>query len=197
MASPDVMMRCARSMRVPTCWASFLCRRASATSAPDAVADIRSIAFRKDVLTVGVFVNAPRATMLETIRRSGIRAVQLHGEESPADDRRTSGPRAEGTPGGARFRSGASGEVIMWMPTCWIRSSPACMAGPVRCSTGASHGRRAGHGEVILGGGLTPANVADAITQARPLGVDVSSGVELAPGIKDHEKVRTIRTERA
>jgi phosphoribosylanthranilate isomerase len=51
---------------------------------------------------------------------------------------------------------------------------------------------------VILSGGLTPANVREAITVAQPDGVDVSSGVELSPGRKDHEKmrelVRTCRT---
>jgi len=43
---------------------------------------------------------------------------------------------------------------------------------------------------VILAGGLTPENVGDAIRRIRPYAVDVASGVEVSPGIKDHEKVR-------
>ena len=43
---------------------------------------------------------------------------------------------------------------------------------------------------VILAGGLTPENVGDAIHRVRPYAVDVASGVEVSPGIKDHEKVR-------
>lgn len=155
---------------------------------PETVAEIVG-SLPRDILTVGVFVNAPRATILDTVRRSGIQAVQLHGEETPADTEGLGvrvfkahrvGPGFDPTalkryPVDAHVLDtyvagvhGGTGQVFDWSI-----AREACA-----------------HGPVILGGGLTAENVADAIEQVRPVGVDVSSGVEVAPGIKDHDKVR-------
>jgi phosphoribosylanthranilate isomerase len=53
----------------------------------------------------------------------------------------------------------------------------------------------AGRAEVIVAGGLTAENVAGLVARVRPFGVDVASGVERAPGVKDHEQVRRFVAE--
>ena len=73
--------------------------------------------------------------------------------------------------------------IIRYLPTSWMPTSKASFSWELAA-------RAKLYGPVILAGGLTPENIEIAIAQVRPYGVDVSSGVERAPGVKDHQKVR-------
>ncbi len=145
------------------------------------------------VAAVGVFVNEDAAAVRRIMDECGLTLAQLHGDESAAyceglgrpsmkalrlKDRGTFLALAE-FQGRANVRAfvldafsdqayGGTGQTVDW--------------------TLAAEAARASR--VLLAGGLTPDNVAEAIRQVRPYGVDVSSGVEMRPGQKDHAKVR-------
>lgn len=142
-----------------------------------------------DILKVGVFVNQP----LEEVRRiageAALDIVQLHGEESTAYLRRLEHPvfkafavaeelaaeRLDAIPNDVTVlldahdpvRRGGTGRTIDWALAATASSRRRC----------------------VLSGGLTPDNVRDAVAQVRPFAVDVSSGVESSPGIKDHQRL--------
>ncbi|HEY5760144.1 MAG TPA: phosphoribosylanthranilate isomerase [Steroidobacter sp.] len=83
------------------------------------------------------------------------------------------------------FRSGR--ELPAKLPSLLLFEGPVSGTGETAdWSAAASLARRT---QVILAGGLQPANVAEAIAIARPFGVDVSSGVEARPGVKDPQKI--------
>jgi len=147
-------------------------------------------------LRVGVFVNASMGEIEEAVRACRLDAVQLHGEESPefctgVRERlgvavikavRVSGP--ETVSGVVRFdtdfvlldtyhpeRRGGTGEAFDW-------SLAASLPETVRVQ------------RLVLSGGLNPENSAAAVQATMPFAVDVASGVESAPGIKDPDKLR-------
>ena len=142
------------------------------------------------VTTVGLFVDVARDVVNETVSRCGLDRVQLHGRETPDFCRRITRPVIKAI----RIKNA---ESLTHVPDYQVSAYllDAYVEGALPGGTGASFAwelaaRAKPYGPVILAGGLTPENIAVAIAQVRPYGVDVSSGVERTPGVKDHRKVR-------
>lgn len=140
-----------------------------------------------EILTVGVFRDVTPDQVVHTIQQCGLRAAQLHGRETPEATRavRQRVPVViKGLPAGdpalAHFDEFGADALLLDAPT------PG--SGQV-FDWSLAEGMPL-HRRVILAGGLTAENVADGIDQVRPWGVDVSSGVEAAPGRKDPLKVK-------
>jgi phosphoribosylanthranilate isomerase len=142
------------------------------------------------VARVGVFVNAPKDLVLRAIAECSLSLLQFHGDEPPEFCTQF----GVKTMKAFRIRDAESLKALPHYQTdAWLLD--ACSAsGPG--GTGetfnwdlAIAARNLGR-PVFLAGGLTPENVADAVRKVRPFGVDVSSGVESAPGKKDPDKVR-------
>lgn len=140
-----------------------------------------------DARLVGVFVNEPAASVRTIAERVGLNAIQLHGDE---------GPEASAALEGF--------EVIkaIFVDGPIAPDDPRIAAWPAILLDKAASGARGGTGRsfdpalvlalaglarprVFVAGGLRPDNVAAIVRRIRPYAVDVSSGVEAAPGVKD------------
>ena len=138
------------------------------------------------VAKVGVFVNASAETVRAVVAECGLDTLQFHGEETPEFCRQFAPLKVIKA---FRIQDAASLKPLPdFAVDAWLLDS--YVAGQ-RGGTGerfnwelAAQAKELGR-PVILAGGLTPENVADAVQQVWPLGVDVSSGVETAPGQKD------------
>ncbi len=169
----------------------------AASSRQVSVGTVRDITRRlpPEILTIGVFRDHAPSYVIDTVLEAGLRGAQLHGHETPpmaAEIRPKVQTLIVAFPAGAsaidRFdeygadamlldaASPGSGQTFDWS---LIDAVP--------------DNRR-----LILAGGLTPANVADAVQRVEPWGVDVSSGVEAEPGRKDPRLVQAfIRAARS
>ena len=155
------------------------------------VADARAIArsVPNGVLRAGVFVDAEPASVAEHVDAVGLDVVQLHDSRSLKD-----------VGYGARvFKltsvdSDDDVEAALALPagvTPLVDAADSVRRGGTgRTADWARAARLSRHREIVLAGGLTAANVAQAIALVRPWAVDVSSGVEARPGIKDPARLR-------
>jgi len=141
------------------------------------------------VQTVGLFVNEDLATVNAVADQCGLDIVQLHGEESPdycqAITRRII--KAFRVKDASSLDAMADYHVAGRLLDAW---SPAVHGGTGTTFNWDIVADAAASLSIILAGGLTPENVADAVAAVNPYAVDVSSGVESAPGKKDAGLVR-------
>ncbi len=146
--------------------------------------------------TVGLFVNESPARIREVVDFCGLNTVQLHGDEEPEQCcyppcRVIKALRLRGDMQHALF---AAYKVSALLLDAYV---PDQFGGTGHRCDWQQAAKLAAQHRVILAGGLNAENVAEAVRQVRPYGVDVSSGVEEQPGQKDPEKVaRFIRMAR-
>jgi phosphoribosylanthranilate isomerase len=153
---------------------------------PERVRQIVS-ALPADVATVGVFVDADGDDIRRTAERSGINTVQLNDESTPDVMTRIGLPvlRAVTLPSSERVAAEWPEDVTLLLDAHDpVRRGGTGMTVDWQQAADLARRRR-----LVLAGGLRPSNVAEAIAVVRPYGVDVCSGVESAPGVKDHDKV--------
>jgi len=144
------------------------------------------------VCTVGVFVNLAAEEVLRIAELCGLDFIQLHGGETREYCRRFPRERV------IKALSFRSEEEFAAMADYPVRAFLVDAHDPVRfggtgktCNWNLAHRAAARH-PLILAGGLSEENIIAALEAVRPLAVDISSGVETAPGKKDHEKIRSV-----
>jgi len=138
---------------------------------------------------VGVFVDEPPERVSQVFERAALDAVQLHGSEPAESMAQYPGKVIKAF----RIRGPESLEALPHYPVgaylldAYRKGVPG--------GTGETFDwdlavRAKKYGKVILSGGLTPDNVAEAIQAVQPYAVDVSSGIEAEPGVKDPERLK-------
>ena len=156
------------------------------------------------IVKVGLFVNSPLEQILQTMERVPLDMIQIHGDEPPEFLKQL---RDQGVRRLIRaFRLGPKGigPVLEYLAVCRQLEASPDMAildayhsgeyggtGTVTdWEAAAEFAKLEARPQLLLAGGLTPENVAEAIHHVRPDGIDTASGVEFSPGRKDPDLVR-------
>lgn len=156
---------------------------------PQAAAIARAIGTR--ALKVGLFVNASADEINEVDDTIGLDLIQLHGDESPA----FCAPWPTRVVKACRVQTAEDVDGLARYAHLRMLLIDAAVAGAyggtgVRADWRLARAAKRYGVPILLAGGLTPENVADAVRVVMPFGVDVASGVESAPGRKDAAKMR-------
>ena len=143
-----------------------------------------------NVLKVGVFVDQPVDEVARIMDEASLDVAQLHGHESPEycrELRRTIFKSVAITENGSTKIDDFDADVVLLVDA----HDPARFGGTGKTVNWDSAREIAATRRTILAGGLNAANIKLAVRSVRPYGVDVSSGVESSPGVKDPNRLRT------
>lgn len=161
--------------------------------APADCARIVSLIHCQSLVTlVGVFVNSPLADVRVILDDCGLDLAQLHGDEPPEFVAALDGRAFKG------LRPATLEQAEVEARRFARCAAPALLVDAYRPDAYGGTGQTGDWGlaralaaeyPILLAGGLTPENVAEAVAQVRPWGVDVASGVEVSPGCKDARKM--------
>jgi phosphoribosylanthranilate isomerase len=171
---------------------NFYPRSARALSVEKAV-ELRAL-ISPSVQVFGVFVNAGADEIMKIFRQVRLDALQLHGDESPAAVAQLAriAPVFKALRVGPDFSAATleNYQDVSGFLFDTADAGPGQYGGTGRLADWGVAQQAARSHRVILAGGLNAENVAAAILQVRPYGVDVASGVEASPGAKDHAQLR-------
>ena len=145
-----------------------------------------AMALPRLITTVGVFVDQPAEYVHGVANLVRLSSVQLHGSETPQFAAALARSVVKAVSPVNYDESEWPSNVTLLVDT----HDPAKKGGTGVRSDWDLAGRIAARRHVLLAGGLKPDNVAAAIARVRPFGVDVSSGVEASPGVKDHNRLQ-------
>jgi phosphoribosylanthranilate isomerase len=144
------------------------------------------------VSLVGVFVNQPVDEVLATARAAGLTGIQLHGDEDAAAYAAEGLRLVKAVPVPEAFTADALTAIPSDVTVLLDAHDPVRRGGTGRTIDWTRAAEAARLRPIILSGGLTPENIRTAVRTVRPYGVDVSSGVESAPGVKDESRLRSL-----
>lgn len=146
------------------------------------------------VVSIGVFVNAASPeTVLDLMRQSGVQLAQLHGDEDAAY---CAAVGAERVIKALRVSDDFDVHCVKQYPAAAILldAYDKKLYGGTGKTANWSLAREAARlTKIFLAGGLSPDNIAEAIRAVEPFAVDVNSGVESAPGVKDAKKLQALK----
>jgi phosphoribosylanthranilate isomerase len=144
------------------------------------------------VVPVGVFVNQPAAHVRGVAALVRLGAVQLHGEEDLLYVASMDYPVIKAV---SVENGDDTDRIDIWPRRTTLLldvHDPVTRGGTGRTIDWSAAASIAARRRTLLAGGLTPDNVAQAVARVRPYGIDVSSGVERSPGVKDHARIRAL-----
>lgn len=144
------------------------------------------------VLKVGVFVDQPVEDVKHIAAATSLNAIQLHGQESPDYVRQFERPVFKSMAVSPSFVVGQMDEIPNHATVLLDAHDPVKRGGTGRTIDWTLAAAASARRPVILSGGITPENVRPALAAVRPFAIDVSSGVERSPGVKDAERLRSL-----